>query len=184
MIYVALLRGVNVGGKGKVEMSRLKDVFESLGYNNVATYINSGNVIFVPVGGSRQKITKDIEDALKAKFGFSIKVILRTQKELENLVRQTPDTWVNNRLNKCDVMFLMDEIDSPAILKQIPHNPEAEDVIYLRGAVVWRLDRSKIRQGQVLKIIGSDIHKKLTVRNPNTVRKILAIIQGKASDKL
>jgi uncharacterized protein (DUF1697 family) len=177
MIYVALLRGINVGGKAKVEMSRLKDVFVRLGYINVRTYINSGNVIFEATGDSPHKIAKDIEGALEAKFGFSIKVLLRSQKELENLVGQIPDTWVNDSRVKCDVMFLMPEIDNPAILKQIPHNPEAEDVFYLPGAVVWRIDRSKISQGQVLKIIGSDIHKKLTVRNPNTVRKILAIMQ-------
>jgi len=177
MIYIALLRGINVGGKAKVEMPKLKDVFENLGYNNVVTYINSGNVIFEPAQGSPQKIAKDVEAALQAKFGFNIKVLLRSQKELESIVRQIPDTWVNDQLMKCDVMFLMPEIDSPSILKQIPHSPEAEDVIYLPGAVVWRVDRNKIRQGQVLKIIGSDIHKKLTVRNPNTVRKILAIMR-------
>ncbi|HVA11223.1 MAG TPA: DUF1697 domain-containing protein [Candidatus Dormibacteraeota bacterium] len=182
MIYVALLRGINVGGKAKVEMSRLKGVFEQLGYNNVVTYINSGNVIFESLSGSRQKIAKDIDDALESKFGFNIKVILRTHKELGNLVMQIPDTWVNNDVMKCDVMFLMEEIDNPAILKRIPHNPQAEDVIYLPGAVVWRIDRSKIRQGQVLKITGSDIHKRLTVRNPNTVRKILATMQDAAGD--
>jgi uncharacterized protein (DUF1697 family) len=61
MIYVDLLRGVNVGGKGKVEMSRLQDVFERLGYINVVTYINSGNVIFEPATDRCPKIAKDIE---------------------------------------------------------------------------------------------------------------------------
>jgi uncharacterized protein (DUF1697 family) len=89
-----------------------------------------------------------------------------------------PDAWVNDTTMKCDVMFLWPTIDSSNVLEQIPHNPEIEDVIYLPGVVVWRIDRDKVNGGQMPKIIGSDIHKQLTVRNPNTVRKLYALMRA------
>jgi uncharacterized protein (DUF1697 family) len=85
----------------------------------------------------------------------------------------------NNRPEvPCDVMFLWPAIDSSNVLEQIPHNPEIEDVIYLPGVVVWRIDRDKVNGGQVLKITGSDIHKQLTVRNSDTVRKLYALMRA------
>ena len=77
---------------------------------------------------------------------------------------------------RCDV--LVADHRQLNVLEQIPHNPEIEDVIYLPGMVVWSIDRDKVNGGQVLKIIGSDIHKQLTVRNLNTVRKLYALMRA------
>jgi uncharacterized protein (DUF1697 family) len=97
---------------------------------------------------------------------------------MTQLMEGLPDAWVKDTTMKCDVMFLWPAIDSSNVLEQIPHNPEIEDVIYLPGVVVWRIDRDKVNGGQVLKIIGSDIHKQLTVRKPNTVRKLYALMRA------
>jgi len=105
-------------------------------------------------------------------------VLLRDLPAMTQLMEGLPDAWVNDTTMKYDVMFLWSAIDSSNVLEQIPHNPEIEDVIYLPGVVVWRIDRDKVNRGQVLKIIGSDIHKQLTVRNPNTVRKLYALMRA------
>lgn len=177
MVYVALLRSINVGGKTRVEMARLKATFEGLGFDNVKTYINSGNVIFASRSANQAELVKNLESAIKQNFKLDVPVLLRSQPEIEKLVKALPSDWVNDQAMKCDVMFLQPEIDKPEILDSIPHNPQIEDVIYLPGAVVWRIDRDKVKNGQVLKIIGSDIHKKLTVRNPNTVRKLYELMR-------
>ncbi len=177
MTYLALLRGINVGGKTKVAMTELKQVFERLGFEGVQTYINSGNVIFVSDEQSLSKLTGRIEAAIERHFGFPVKVIVRSAKEIEKLVNSLPDQWVNDQTMKCDVMFLAPEIDNKAILKSIPFNPAIEDVVYYPGAVVWRIDRDKVRPGQVLKIIGSNMYKQMTVRNPNTVRALHKLMQ-------
>lgn len=177
MIYVALLRGINVGGKTKVEMAKLKVTFEQLGFEHVKTYINSGNVIFESESTDAAKLVKQIETAITRDFNLAVPILLRSQPEIKKLVKAIPDNWVNNSAMKCDVMFLQPEIDKPKILEQIPHNPDIEDVAYYPGAVVWRIDRDKVARGKVLKIIGSEVHKKLTVRNPNTVRKLCEMMQ-------
>ena len=82
--YVALLRGINVGGNKKVEMSKLKKAFEPMGFSDVSTYINSGNVIFK----SGKKDFSRIEAGLKKAFGFEIKVVLRDAENLQNLSKK------------------------------------------------------------------------------------------------
>jgi uncharacterized protein (DUF1697 family) len=79
---------------------------------------------------------------------------------------------------KCDVMFLWPAIDSPKIMEQIPYKPDVEDVLYLPGAVIWRIGRDKVNRGAVLKIVGTDVYKQMTVRNPNTVRKLYELMKA------
>ncbi|MHB1089711.1 MAG: DUF1697 domain-containing protein [Ilumatobacteraceae bacterium] len=107
MVYVALLRGINVGGNKKVEMSKLKKAFESLGFANVTTYINSGNVIFQ----SNKKDFSQIETVLKKSFGFEIKVVIRDVKNIQKLCEKIPCELENNTKQKTDVLFLWDEFD-------------------------------------------------------------------------
>lgn len=178
MTYVALLRGINVGGNRKVEMARLKLTFEKLGFTNVKTFINSGNVIFRTDASDEAELTKQIETAIEKDFGFAVNVLLRSLDEIAALVQAIPKNWVNDSVMKCDVMFLWQGLDSPKVLEQIPSKPELEDVRYFPGAVLWRVDRDKITRGRVLRIIGTDVYKQLTVRNANTVRKLYSLMQA------
>ena len=175
-VYVALLRGINVGGNAKVEMPRLRALFEELGFGDVKTYINSGNVVFSSSKGPGQ-LKADIEAAIETEFHLTVPVVLRSREEIAELLHNIPDAWVNNAVVKCDVMFLWPELDTPAILERIPHRPEIEDVVYFPGAVVWRVDKKNVNRGQVLKIIGTDVYRKLTIRNPNTVRNLYAMMK-------
>lgn len=177
MTYVALLRGINVGGHAKVEMARLKQTFERLGLSNVKTYINSGNVIF-DSAANPNTLPAMVEQSILEDFGLSVPVLVRDRVNLEGLVQLIPATWVNDGTMKCDVMFLWQTLDRPEILSQIPHKPEIEDVRYFPGAVIWRINRDQVNRGQVLKIIGTDTYRQMTVRNVNTVRKILELMQS------
>ena len=157
-------------------MAKPKLMFERLGFDHVKTFIASGNVVFCTDSDDVTALTIRIESAIEQDFGFPISVLLRGLPSIERLVKDLPAKWVNDQTMKCAVMFLWPAIDRPEILEQIPSNPDVEDVIYLPGAVVWRVDRDKIRRGQVLKIGGTNIHKQLTVRNPNTVRKLYELM--------
>ena len=174
MTYVALLRGINVGGKTRVEMPRLKAIIEKLGFTSVRTYINSGNVIFA---SETVPNAERIEAAIEKEFGFKVPVVLRSKDEIATLLKGFPESWVNDDNMKCDVMFLWVAIDTPAIMQQIPYKQEIEDVLYLPGAVIWRIDRDKVTRGAVLKIVGRDVYKQMTVRNPNTVRKLYELMK-------
>lgn len=176
-VFVALLRGINVGGKNPLDMAKLRIVFEQLGFSSVKTYINSGNVIFQVRSRGEDELRSRIEAAIKAEFGLAVPAVLRSREAMKTLVDAVPRAWVNGTTMKCDVMFLWPQLDRPEIVEQIPHKPELEDVVYFPGALVWRVDRDKVTRGQVLRIIGTDTYRQMTVRNVNTVRKLNALMQ-------
>ncbi len=180
MVYVALLRGINVGGNRKVPMAQLKLTFERMGFSQVRTFIASGNVIFCSDSNDQADLTAQIEKTVHKNFGFKVSTLLRSTDEIEKLVKAIPSKWVNDKEMKCDVMFLWPKVDGPNILVQLPSNPEIEDIKYFPGAVVWRIDRDKASKSRMFKIVGTKLFKQMTVRNPNTVRKLLDLTQEAA----
>jgi uncharacterized protein (DUF1697 family) len=167
-----------VGGHAKVEMAKLKATFETLGFRSVRTYINSGNVLFESNAKDRLGLTRKIERGVERDAGFPIQTLVRTADEIEGLVDSIPRSWVNDRTMRCDVLFLWPDVDSPAVLAEIPIRRELEDLVYRPGALVWRVDRAKVGQSRVGRIIGSDLYRKLTIRNVNTVRKLNALLRA------
>ena len=176
MRYIALLRGINVGGNNKVNMSELKKVFERAGMQNVSTYINSGNVIFESSINSKDKITNILENSIEDSFGLSIKVIIRDKNDILSLAKSLPDNWVNDINTKCDVMFLWDSIDNPDVLKQITIKPDIDNVVYVPGALLWLVDRKNLTKSGMQKLVGTNIYKQMTIRNCNTVRKLTTLV--------
>jgi uncharacterized protein (DUF1697 family) len=87
---LALLRGINVSGRKIAPMTDVKRVFESLSFENVRTYAQSGNVIFDCMRGETAKIAPCVEEKLSNTFGFSTNVLIRTQRELEKIIENNP----------------------------------------------------------------------------------------------
>jgi uncharacterized protein (DUF1697 family) len=178
MVYVALLRGINVGGKNKVDMKQLKAVFEDAGLTDVKTYINSGNVVFSSNVRSKPKAEALLEKAIAKGFGFDVRVLLRDLKDMKSLVKAIPSKWTTDQQMRCDVMFLWREFDRPSVLKEFKHDPKMEDVRYVRGAVVWRIDRKDVNKSRMFRgIFGTPLYKQMTIRNCNTVRKLLTLME-------
>lgn len=177
MTYVALLRGINVGGNHRVEMKRLKILCEQLGLTNVATYINSGNVIFDDNQHSSAQLSSRLEKAIAATFGFPVKVLIRDLPAIKSTTQALPNNWVNDQTMKCDVLFLSAEIDHPSILDQFKLRPEFEELKYVPGALLWRIDRPHISKSALLKLVGTPLYKQMTIRNCNTLRKLEQLMQ-------
>lgn len=177
MIYVALLRGINVGGKSKVEMPRLKKCFEDLGFDNVETYINSGNVIF-NCPKSASEIVSEIEQAINNEFGLAVSIVLRDQDNIALLCKKIPKDWTNDKIQRTDVMFLWPEIDNADILRTFNYKPDIENVLYVDGAVVWNIGRENVTKGSGVKLIKTDIYKQMTIRNINTVLKLNELMKN------
>ena len=117
MKYIALLRGINVGGKNKIKMFELKNMFESLNYKNVRTYIQSGNVIFDNEITDTIKLANSIENKINEMFGLLVKIIIRTDEEFRNIVKNNP--FVNEpnmELDKLHVIFMLDKLETDAEL--------------------------------------------------------------------
>jgi len=177
MIYLALLRGINVGGKSMVSMTTLKTCFEALGFEDVQTVLNSGNVLFRTDRVGQGAITKTIEAGLLAEFDLPVKALLKTHDQLKDITAAIPKAWVNNIHTKCDVMFLWPEADNPAVLAQLPTNPAIEEVQYVPGAVLWRVSRANQDKSRMTRIVSTPLYQHMTIRNPNTVRKLLALAE-------
>ncbi len=171
--YVALLRGINVSGNKKVEMSKLKKVFESLGFNNVSTYINSGNVIFE----SPKKDFKNIEPTLKHTFGFEINVVIRDAKNIHKLTKAISPKITNDAEQKADVLFLWDKFDSKNTISKINVNTKVDNLKYNSGAIVWSIKRENHSKSGMNKFIGTEVYRHMTARNINTVRKLAELMK-------
>ena len=177
MVYVALLRGINVGGNNKIEMARLKSVFEGLGFQNVRTYINSGNVIFDSDLRDVLKLVVQIEAAIEKNFKLPIKVVVRDLPTILSTVDAIPETWVNDSHMKCDVMFLWQDADSEAVLDRLVIKPDIDDVKYVPGAIIWRVDKPLVTRSGMMKMAGTQLYKQMTIRNVNTARKLAKLMQ-------
>src|SRR4030095_11904233 len=92
-IFVALLRGVNVGGKNMINMSSLKTSFEQLGFKDVSTYINSGNILFKSKETDARKLEKKIEQMLSKEYKLESKVVVKSYSEMANLIASLPENW-------------------------------------------------------------------------------------------
>lgn len=177
MVYVALLRGINVGGNNIVGMKKLKAVFESLGFKNVVTYINSGNIIFESLPGSHEKIALDAAKAIKSEFNLDIKVLVRDFRNIETICRELPAGWVKNERMRTDVMFLWEKYDSHGVLDLLQINP-VDNVRYTPGAVLWNVEGKDYSKSGLSKLVGTDLYRNMTIRNVNTVREIHRIMSG------
>ncbi|WP_168118743.1 DUF1697 domain-containing protein [Paenibacillus sp. HB172176] len=176
MVYIALLRGINVGGNNKIDMKQLKLTFEELHLANVKTYINTGNIIFTDDSHPVQELSGMLEAAIERDFGLSIKVMIRSIDEIKVIMEELPESWTNDTAMKSDVLYLWDEINNESVLEQLLIKPDIDRVIYVNGAILWSYDRENANKSGMNKIIGTKVYRKVTVRNVNTARKIYELM--------
>ncbi len=175
MIYVALLRGINVGGKNMVNMQKLKTTFETTGFSRVVTYINSGNIVFTTRSKDLKAITAKIERAIVQDFQLEVPVVVRSFENIQTICETLPRHWVKDAHMRTDVMFLREDYDDPAILDQLHINP-VDNVTYIAGAVLWNVTGENYTKSGMLKLLSTKAYKHMTIRNVNTVRKLYAIM--------
>ena len=178
MIYVALLRGINVGGNNKIDMKLLKLTFERVGMKSVKTYINSGNIIFTNDGLSKTGIVQVLEKAIYKDLGLQIKIIVRSFDDFKLIMNALPASWKNDQDMKSDVLFLWDDIDDELVLQKLVIKPKIDKVIYVAGAILWSVDTINVTKSGKAKLVGTVLYKKMTIRNVNTTRKIYELMQS------
>jgi uncharacterized protein (DUF1697 family) len=178
MIYIALFRGINVGGNNKVEMKKLKSLLERTGFENVVTYINSGNVIFKKSGGgSEAELARIIEQAVKDEFQLDLKIVVINSNHLDAICREIPADWVKNDEMRTDVLFLWEKYDYPEVLDIIKYK-EVDNVKYVPGALVWNVREKDYTKSNMVKLVGTDLYRHITIRNVNTVRRLHEMVNN------
>ncbi len=178
MVYVVLLRGINVGGKNKIDMKQLKETFVRVGMESVSTYINSGNVVFTDTKNSKTEIAYFVEKAIFEDFNLHIKTLVRSINDFDEMMKVIPESWKNDETMKCDVLFLWEEIDRDTLLAELKIKQLIDTVIYVPGAILWSVDKKNITKSSMQKLVGTTIYKHMTIRNINTTRKIYEIMKA------
>jgi uncharacterized protein (DUF1697 family) len=106
MKYIALIRGINIGGHRKISMIELKKALKSLGLSDVVTYINSGNVIFSENHLSPEVLAKNIEKVIEQSFHFEVPVLIRSVESISQICEEIPVDWGNDPKKIPQVIFL------------------------------------------------------------------------------
>ena len=176
-IFVALLRGVNVGGKNMLRMSALKESFERMGFGDVATYINSGNIIFKAQEGDARKLERSIEGMLSSEYELECKVVVRSLSEMADLVKSLPETWDGDGRWKYNVIFLRHSIDSENILDGLNPEGDIEQIVYRPGTLLWSARISDLSRTSMHKLPSRKLFQEMTVRNTNTTRKLYELMK-------
>ena len=175
--YVAFLRGINVGGNNIVSMAALKERFAGLGFDDVASYINSGNILFRAKEKDARKLERKIDAMLEAELDLTGRTVVRSRTEMRQLVDTIDRTWKRPSADwRYYILFLRHNIDSESVLDALTPKPKIEEVVYCPGTLLWRARVADLTRSGVQKITGMPIYKDLTIRNLNTTRKVLALM--------
>ena len=177
--YVALLRGINVGGNNLIKMAALKACFEANGFGNVATYIQSGNVLFDAAGSSQARLVGQVEAMLAATFEYPASVVLRSRKQLREIVERAPAGFGTEPARyRYDVFFLKEPLKAAAAIELVPTR-EGVDQVYARTGVLYgsRLI-SRATESRISRLVSLPIYKSMTIRNWNTTTKLLRMMEG------
>lgn len=182
--YVALLRGINVGGNNPVPMAALRECFADLGASHVATYIQSGNVLFD--GGKRGASwwTPRIETALTERFGYDATVVVRSHAELQGIVRDAPRGFGSEPdAFRYDVLFLKEPLRAAEALAQVPVR-EGVDTAHAGDGVLYHSRLvARATQSQLGRIVGTPLYRQMTIRNWRTTTKVLAMLDARAAER-
>lgn len=174
--YIALLRGINVGGNNIIRMTDLKACFEEMGFTDVATYIQSGNVLFSTKEQDKQCLTSVIEQGLSEGFDYQSKVILITEKHLCQIVNSAPQLFGNEPTEyKYSVLFLREPMTANMAQESIRIKDGVDQVWIGDGVLYFSQLKSKASQSYLTRIIGHPIYKEITIRNWNTTTKLASI---------
>ena len=177
--YIAFLRGINISGRHKIGMSVLKNGFEQLGFADVTTYLNSGNVCFLAENENITEIKRVIEAMINDKFNLDIPVHVDRKENLSDILDNAPSGWGTGNKEKYDNLIFVITEDTPDEICDMLGQPSdgLELVQVYKDVIFWTFDRKAYQKcNWWKKTAGAGIAEKLTIRTANTVKKLLEIM--------
>lgn len=176
--YIALLRGINVGGKNKISMPELKELFEQSGFFEVSTYINSGNVIFSSEGKDELVLKKDCEMMILERFQLNISVGVISSKDLEAALKHAPSWWGEDKASKHNAIFVIPPATAEEVMQAVGEaKPDYEKVDSYGRVIFWSAPMDTYSRTRYSKIVGSAVYDSITIRNANTTMKLLQLVK-------
>ncbi len=181
MEYVALLRGINVGGNNKVVMSELREQVAAGGFGHVRTYINSGNLIFeAEDDASHEDVAQRVEDLLASRYDFPIRVALLTAQDYLEELHNLPDWW-HGKVARRDALFYTRGLDRHHVRERIEAMELGDEAVHFgEHAVFWGKfdEKSFLKTAYHKRLLREEFYRQVTIRSGSTVEKIAALLSG------
>ncbi len=176
--FLALLRGINVGGHHLISKDDLRELFEDLDFTNVRTYIQSGNILFRAPGKSVKRLTKTITSGLSQRFSYEAQATVFSYEQYHTAVGLAPKGWGQSDLQKHNALFTLENTPADDILAELPApKQELESVSIAPGVIFWSASKKHLGKTTMMKLASSPIYKQVTVRNHNTVIQLLKLFE-------
>lgn len=174
--YVALLRGINVGGRNLIGMKDLRAAMEDHGLHNVSTYIQSGNVLF-ETDAARAALEAEIEATLEKRLGVPLVVVLRSHRQMQNVLKQAPsgfgtdpDTYYS------DAVFLKAPLTTEQVMGIVELRDGVDQAWPGPGVVYFARLGAERTKSKMSKIVGKPEYKQMTIRSWTTTVKLVALL--------
>ena len=177
MEYVALLRGINVGGNNKVVMSELREQIEAAGFGHVRTYINSGNLLF-EADAPREDVAQRVEDLLASRYDFPIRLALLTGQDYLAQLDELPDWW-HGEVARRNALFYTRGLDRDLVRERIEAMELGDEAVHFgEHAVFWGKfdEKSFLKTAYHKRLLREDFYRQVTIRSGSTVEKIAAML--------
>jgi uncharacterized protein (DUF1697 family) len=177
-VYVALLRGINVGGNNLIRMPALKACFEAQGFRDVSTYIQSGNVLFTAGRWDPDTQTARIETALSRTFAYRSRVVVRSLDQMKATVEDRPRGFGGRpAAYRYDVVFLKPPLGVEEAISSIPARAGVDRVLAGDGVLYCSRLISKAAQSGMSWVAGTPAYQNMTIRNWNTTTTLLEVME-------
>jgi uncharacterized protein (DUF1697 family) len=181
--YLALLRGINVGGGNLIRMADLKGCFEGCKLANVATYIQSGNVVFETSETDRARLVQRLEKALSKAFSpYQARIVLRSHAHLRRIVGKAPEGFGSQpALYRYYVIYLREPLTAGQAMPSVAMKPGVDTGATGPGVLYVTTLLARASQSHLTRVVGLPVYQDMTIRNWNTTSKLLALMDARAS---
>ena len=174
--FVALLRGINVGGRNPISMADLRDAFEAEGYLDPSTYISSGNVLFES-DTPRASLEKELEAMLERRLGVNLVVVVRSHRQIRNLVDRSPEGFGDEPdLYHSDVIFLKAPLTPNRAMRVVDVRDGVDQVWPGTGVLYFARLSARRTQSKMSSIVGTPEYQMMTIRSWSTTTKLLGLL--------
>lgn len=176
MIYVALLRGINVGGRNITKMTALKACLEHTGFDRVETFIQSGNVVFETRQKSIAKLTAQIDTAIEAALGLDPRVVVLCRDRLKTVLADAPAAWRSRTGLRMNVAFLRPLVTPALALKEVDVRPGVDAVTAGQGVLYMSTTLRDVAKSRLSRIVTKPVYQQMTIRTYGTCQKIQSMM--------
>lgn len=179
MRYIALLRGVNVGGNNIIAMPALRAAFEQAGFTDVRTYINSGNVLFTSDGQDAAALQAQCRRIILDAFGLSIVTAVLSAEDLEAALLGAPAWWDDDAQSKHNAIFVIAPMAAAAVIQGVGEaKPEYEKIASHGQVIFWSAPIKTFSRTRWAKVVSAKaLYNSITIRNANTAKKLLQLVR-------